>query len=222
MLQRLARVGAVQRVLAQQVANLALGVTLLGLTMALAIACLQTAVPVEDVLRDGGAISNIGILLWAGTTGVCALAALVLALCAAARKDMWTFAVAAAFSALLAADDMFQLHEFQLPNHGISENKVLAAYVLAALIYGAFAWRTIFVSAPWHLILTGALFATSLCADMIKHVVTGDTLAYVLAHNRLRFIIEDGSKLLGIGSWLTLHIRAALVRIDSEVKSERY
>jgi hypothetical protein len=134
------------------------------------------------------------------------------------NRDVAIFAVAAAFSCLLAVDDMFLLHDGLLPRLGIPEIAVFAVYVLAAFIYAGFAWRRIFIAAPWHLVLTGAVFAVGLAIDVTKDLASGPLLDSLRANDQLRIMGEDGFKFIGIGCWFTLHLRAALTTLERAIR----
>ncbi len=183
----------------------------------LAFAFMQSAIPVEHLLRDGGAISDFGVLLWAATAGVCALAALFLFCTTSSSRNSVTFVAAAAFSGILALDDLFMLHDNILPNMGIPEMWVFAAYVLFTFAYVGLSWRNVFVAAPWFLVFTGAVFAAGLAIDIAKDVSSGSLLGWLTAHDSMRIMGEDGLKFIGIGAWFTLHLRAALTVMERVV-----
>jgi hypothetical protein len=184
----------------------------------LAIVFWQTSVPIAELLRDGGAISDLGVMLWTATAALAGLAALV-HLCTGYNKHQFAvFAFAAVLSGLLAVDDMFLLHDNLLPQIGIPELAVFSVYVVAALFYVAFAWRSIFIGAPLHLAFTGAMLASGLMIDVVKDTSSGSLLALLQANEQLRIIGEDGLKFIGIGSWFTLHLRIALVTLERAVR----
>ncbi len=183
----------------------------------LSAAFLQSEIPVERLLRDGGAISNLGVMLWTATAATCALAALALLSSTAKIGTVVTFIVGATFSGLLAIDDMFMLHDKVLPNIGIPENLIFATYVIVTLTYVAFSWRNVFMSAPWHLVFTGAVLAAGLAIDVTKDNASGILLDWLYANDHMRIMGEDGFKFIGIGAWLTLHLRAALTALAQQL-----
>jgi hypothetical protein len=195
------------------IANVSFWVVFLSQVAVLALAFQQSHIPIESLLRDGGAISDLGVMLWTATSAICAVTALVLLSTDASRSTMLTFITATAFSGILATDDMFMLHDNVLPNIGIPELGIFAAYVLFTLGYVALSWRNVFVAAPWHLIFTGAIFAAGLAIDITKDTATGPLLDWLYANDHMRIMGEDGFKFIGIGAWFTLHLRAALTEL---------
>ncbi len=181
-------------------------VTLLLVVVALRVGY---AVPMANLTRDpaqvlgvspfAGAVSNIGILLWCASTAICLFAALLARRHCARRTPIFLLA-AGTVTLVLLLDDLFLLHDIVLPNgFGISEEAVYTAY--AAMI-GAFI--TLFhrdIRASDYPLLGLALlfFAVSLGFDVLQQWVTPPGA----------FLLEDGSKLMGIVSWAGYLIRTA-------------
>jgi hypothetical protein len=196
------------------IANVSFWVVFLSQAAILALAFQQSQIPIERLLRDGGAISDLGVMLWTATSAICAVTALVLLSADASRGNMMTFVTATAFSGVLGTDDMFMLHDKILPNIGIPELAIFAAYVVFTLGYVALSWRNVFAAAPRHLFFTGAVFAAGLGIDIMKDTATGPLLDWLYANDHMRIMGEDGFKFIGIGAWFTLHLRAALTALS--------
>lgn len=143
-----------------------------------------------------GAVSGIGVLVWWGGAVACLFAG-------ATRDDRLRAPLLAtgALGALLAADDLFLIHERALPDDvGVPQNAVLGVYGLLALAY---AWRFRAFLLRTDVILLGAavaLFAASLAIDVVAGRYGFD--------DDVR-LPEDGTKLLAIVVWSTWAWRAA-------------
>lgn len=178
------------------------------------------AVPMANLTRDpaqvlgvspfAGAVSNIGILLWCASTAICLFAALLARRHGARRTPIFLLA-AGTMTLVLLLDDLFLLHDIVLPKGlGISEEAVYAGY--AAMI-GAFITlfhRDIRASDYPLLGLALAFFAASLGFDMLQQWVTPPGA----------FLLEDGSKLMGIVSWAGYLIRTASARLKQAMPVE--
>jgi len=186
-------------------------VTISGL---LAAAWAQPWVPVEDLLRDPlavaqlasqcchsyyGALSSLGVLLWAGTAAVCLFAGLLLFNLRGLSEDARFLGAAGLFSGLLAADDLFLLHDHVLPNYGVPD---IATYSLYGLLCIGYLWSFRFVIAGQDFVaflLACGFLAISILVDRVIH-----------SDAPIRIFIEDGSKLFGIGLWAAFHVTAAV------------
>lgn len=200
------------------IANVSFWIVLLSQLAILVLVFQQSTIPVEKLLRDGGAISDLGVMLWTATSAICALATLALLSANASLRTVLTFAAGAAFSGCLAIDDMFMLHDGILPNVGMPELATFAFYVVFTLTYVALSWRNVFAAAPWHLVFTGAVLATGLAIDITKDNATGPLLDFIYANDHMRIMGEDGFKFIGIGAWFTLHLRAALTVLARQMR----
>lgn len=206
------------RVEAVALAAVAAQMLLLGVVLT------QDAVPVERLFRDliavaeelpgcchvyDGMISNIGILLWWSTATLSGLAALVLALQSRAPRDVTGFAVAAVFSAWLASDDLFMLHESVLPLVGLPQFGTFLIYGGLAAAYLLLAWRTVVARAPLFVVLALAMLGGSAAVDVMSDHDFGAVTTWLLSDVRLQTLLDDGLKFLGIGFWFGLHLVAA-------------
>lgn len=160
-------------------------------------------VPLDIFLRDPaaiagapfymGAVSNVGVVLWAAAAAVCLFAAR-LVLAAEPRHPAGRFLLASALlSALMFSDDLFQFHEQIAPLHlGVGEKAVLATYGLLGAAY-LLAFRGLVFRSDWTLLaLALACFATSVGIDQLASQTPSPAVLFA----------EDGSKFLGISTWL--------------------
>jgi hypothetical protein len=104
---------------------------LVGVVMsaALLITIRATGVSLSDLTRDTpsvaggrpwhGLISQLGLMVWGAAAGACIAAALMLREAGAPSEGVVFMGSTAAFTALVAVDDAFQLHEDVLPGVGI-------------------------------------------------------------------------------------------------------
>jgi hypothetical protein len=136
-----------------------------------------------------GFLSNLTLLVWAGTAAVCLVVAYVVSRRGLGRDLATAFLSFGAFTTILALDDAFQIHELvvvRLTANG--EELMFGAYalILAALLvrHRSFVLRTP-VALP---ALTGALLLTSAVFDRWVHGL---------------HLIEDGAKFVAIVTWGT-------------------
>jgi hypothetical protein len=181
--------------------GLAVAVGAAAVVVALApAAARQGGVGVDFLLRDPAAVaklpfyvgllSNLGVLLWAAAAGMLGLTCLAVRAREGWGREAAFFAGLGGLTALLAADDLFMLHEDAyrrvLPG---PEHVVLG---LEMLLLGAFVarFRARIASTAW-LPLAAALGLLGLSAGV-------DLLESVLA---APLLLEDGAKLVGIAAW---------------------
>jgi hypothetical protein len=158
-----------------------------------------TGHPVSRLTRDPAAVarmplyigllSNIGILFWAATVGVCLFSGWQLG-GSAARSERPFFVCAGLLTLLLALDDFFLFHEELMPRLlGIAENTYAIGY--GAVVLGfLLVFRKRLLSSDYLLLLLAlAMFAVSVGIDTL----TGQT--------ELSNLIEDGAKFSGILLW---------------------
>lgn len=133
-----------------------------------------------------GILSNMGVVLWMATAAICFLSFAVLP---PGRPRRFLFC-AAALSAILGADDLFQLHEVYYPRLGLSEKAVYAGYMLATAAwivrYRSLIRGTRFVS----LAVALAAFSFGMAADQLHD-----------PNARWHHLYEDGGKWIGIVGW---------------------
>lgn len=190
------------------------GITFLLPLGLLAVAALQTAVPIAYLTKDPlavaelakgdccsvyyGLLSNVGILMWCAATAVCLFTLLMCVSTRADPSDALFFAAAGLFTGWLMLDDFFLVHEEVLPAFGIPQPLTYAVYAMLAGLYLALSWKKIVTHklALFVVALTG--LGASVLLDVVLH---SESITHIL--------LEDGAKLMGITAWAAFHIDAA-------------
>jgi hypothetical protein len=150
-----------------------------------------------------GALSQFGILAWAAGAAACLVAYLVLRGSGERSEDRQTrrfFLAGGVLTAILALDDLFQIHENAAQLPGLSEPLVLLAYPLLIAGFLAAFWRSPVLR------LVRPLFAASLfflAASIGLDRLPEDALVGFA-------FWEDGAKLLGIAGWAASFTCAAV------------
>jgi len=175
----------------------------------------QPYVPLGELMRDSllvaevskdcchiyyGAVSNLGVLLWAGTAAILFFSAIVLALLGARkhRAHFVQFVLAGTLTTLLCVDDFFLVHDIVLPKFGFSETLAYVVYAAFAAVYVIYA-RNEILAARWAMFLVSVVcLALSVKIDVF---MTNDS--------DFRLLIEDGAKLVGIAAWFSFHTETA-------------
>ena len=147
-----------------------------------------------------GAISNIGVLVWAFTAAICLFSAYLTYSLKFATKYSWFLFNSGIISLLLMFDDMFLGHEKIYPYFfGIEEKHLMFIYGLGVLGYLIFSYQVILQMDYFLLILSFLFFCFSVLIDL---VYSGE-LALLKPYG------EDLNKLLGISFWATFLVRSA-------------
>ena len=132
-----------------------------------------------------GAVSNLGIVLWASAAAIAVFAA-----CAgAASADRKFLFATGAFTAVLMIDDLFMLHEEALPSLGVPEIAVMGAYLAIAAAYGLVFFRKIVAGQAALALLAAGLMAASIIEDQTKILWP------------IHDLVEDGAKFTGVYCW---------------------
>ena len=157
-----------------------------------------------------GALSQLGVLVWAASAVVTAFAAALLR----HQKDpnnAWQFMLAAgALSTLLVVDDVFQGHEFvYIRLFGIPEVVTVAIYAVLVVAYLWVFRRMIAAAGPVLLVISLFGFAISAVSDLFVSVDTA-----------WGSIMEDGSKLVGIFCWTAFHGWAAWSLLVQPIRAD--
>lgn len=162
-----------------------------------------------------GALSNAGVIVWCAASVVCLFSALLLHMQKRDRHKTLFFARMGAFTALLALDDLYMLHDQVFPEYiGIPEPVVLTAYALGAGVLAVKYWRVIVRSTPWGLFVLALIFFGG---SLIYDFTYGDWWWHP--------VIEDALKFLGITAWLAYFTTTGAMWItaqddDSEAEAE--
>jgi hypothetical protein len=190
-------------------------ITLLPVLLLLGGLWFQPYVPLGELMRDSllvaevsedcchiyyGAVSNLGVLIWAGGSAILFFAAIVVALLGAHahRAYLVQFVLAGILTALLCVDDFFLIHDIVLPKLGFSEMLAYAVYAAFAMVY-VFTARNEILAARWPMFLVSVFcLALSVEIDVFMNI-----------DSDFRLLVEDGAKLMGIVAWFSFHTEAA-------------
>ena len=156
-----------------------------------------------------GALSNLGNVLWAAAATVCLLTALALRslIDAGWRRFML---VSGIFTTVLLVDDLLLVHDEILPRYaGISGELYGIAYVVGMLAYlGGFRRRI--AETNWTLLLAALVcFGVSIVVDL------GSSRLSEIVAPSIVILAEDGTKILGIGTWLAYFVSVSRQAIVS-------
>jgi hypothetical protein len=169
----------------------------------------QNQIPVQVLTRDifayekipvyTGLISNLGILTWCCSAVVCLFTFfLIQPTTGTANQIKNCLGGFGLISAWMMLDDFFMLHEKVIPWHlGIPE-KGIVLLTLTWVIFHVIQYRNIILNQTDFLLLGFAFlwFGISLIMDRLPLEID-----YRGDGSNLYFILEDGSKLMGIATW---------------------
>ena len=140
-----------------------------------------------------GAVSSLGVLLWAAAAGVALAGATSAGVEPARRRALCEFGL---LTALLTTDDQFLLHEDLLPRLGVPQPLVILALgaVSAGVLLRA---RGVLLARPDAVVLglALALLTGAAAVDLAQEHLP-------VAWSAERLLLEDGLKLCGICVWL--------------------
>lgn len=202
------------------------GLSIIGLLVLYAYAS-RSGIPFAELTRDPlavcggrfyyGVLSNLGILLWCAAATICLLTAAALR-----RTDRQSgfFLYSGLLTLVLLLDDLFQLHEAVLPAIlAVRQRYILLSYLLLAGAYLACYHRQIFVR--YHAFMAAALlfFSLSLTVDALEAPAAGIMTG---SESALGSLLEDGSKLLGIISWLAFFASRAMGELEQWAKAQSH
>lgn len=151
-----------------------------------------------------GIVSNVGILLWCAAAAICFFCAAILFKARGDKNQQTFFLCSGLLISALMLDDLFMLHESILPDYlGVPQNLVQTSYAVMALLYVRRFWKMIFNAEHAMLFLAFGLLGFSVLCDVVPFRVTAHAL------------FEDGSKLLGIASFLIYFAKEGMHHVDS-------
>jgi len=169
---------------------------------------LWKGVPINRLTQDptiigglaayAGFLSQTGIFFWSATATLCFFSVTLLSDCMEQRELRLFLLVSGLLTLLLGLDDAFLLHESVLPYFGIPQNFVLGSYVVFVMLYLLRFHQIIFQTDYILLAIALSFFGISVILDVLNPPVI----------NPLFF--EDGSKLVGIVSWLAYFLSVGL------------
>jgi len=159
-----------------------------------------------------GLLSNTGIVLWLYTASICFFTHLVLR--HKAKDDLLKsfFMASAVLSFVLAMDDFWMIHEgFNQYIPGVHEEMIYLVYLFIIAAYFLY-YKSFLKNIPkFHLGLALVFFAVSLGSDIVLDVDEGGIKG--------RFLLENGSKFLGILGWSAFFTNTAVSQIITINKS---
>lgn len=154
-----------------------------------------------------GFISQLGIFFWAGTAAICFFTYLLLRQ-KQENTETWPFlCYAGCITLVLGCDDVFQLHEGFFPAIGISENIVLASYVLLLAIFLVKFQAAILRSNYVLFGISLAFFGVSMVEDVLS------------LFEPIRHLLEDGAKLFGIVTWSAYFSQICFTNLHDTTRS---
>jgi riboflavin transporter FmnP len=175
---------------------------------------ITTGFPMADLTRDPlqiaqvpvytGVLSNLGVLVWAGTAAICLFSYAVVRNRAAPGTSSRFLLAGGLVTVMLLLDDFFMFHEIIFPQYiGIPENLVYAIYVLVV------AW---FLARHRSTILRTNFLLLALALAGFGLMVVMDIFEYV---NPLPgfYLLEDGFKLFAIVSWAAYFISTSVRQV---------
>lgn len=157
-----------------------------------------------------GAVSNLGVVLWAGSAVLWAFLAAVAPTRARARGERSFLVAASALSTWLLLDDALLVHEQVLPLYlGLAGELAFVVTAVATALFVAVFHRRILRS-DW-LVLAAALglLVASLTVDQLhdRHLLGRLGLP---ATGAGQLLLEDGLKLAGITAWMAYAWRTGM------------
>lgn len=158
-----------------------------------------------------GFISNIGLILWSFTVGICFFSFLVLRNSLADMKLRWFFFISGLFTLLLLFDDFFLFHEILYPRYlHINSMMAYSIYASLGLLYLWYFRKVILLSDYLFLIIAIGGFFISNVFDYLRE--------YYL-FNPYWIILEEGFKLFGIASWLVYFTLSGMNALRNSLKT---
>lgn len=182
----------------------------------------KTNVPIATFTRDvtavvnapfyTGALSQVGILLWCASASVCLLTAIVLHRVSYNWNTKAFICCVGLLTAVLMLDDAFQIHERIAPRYLDLSSKVLF------ILYGAITMAVLVTFR--HLILRTDYILLGISLGFLAASVAFDTIhdyglfsLLGVKSEGVKYLLEDGFKLLGIVGWCAYCARTCLVAL---------
>lgn len=156
-----------------------------------------------------GAVSNLGNVLWASAASVCLMTALALR---SLIDPGWRrfLLLSGLLTGVLLVDDLFLVHDEMLPRYaGVSGELYGIVYVVAMLAFLVGFRRRLRETNYALLGVALVFFGVSTVVDL------GSSRLSEMIAPSIVILVEDGAKILGIGTWLAYFIsvsRQAIAR----------
>ena len=177
-------------------------------------AVMQPWVPVDTLFEDPltvaqrsvncchfyyGAVSNLGVLVWWGTSAICLFSAMFLFNSQGPSEQFYFLCAAGLLTGLLTLDELYLLHS----------NFMQALGVPKVIIYGLYS------SLCFALVLRFISLITD--HDLIAYLIAGGLLALSVVIDNpywggspATILLEDAAKFCGISFWSAFHISASI------------
>lgn len=192
---------------------------------------LQKVIPAQLLVRDPlaitegkfyyGLFSNIGVLAWGASVTICFFSFFLLK-GLNCRLPFQPFLLASGYlTSVLLLDDFFLLHEEVFPNYlGISGKIFFGTYGIAVVLY-LIRFRKIIQRTNYIIFAIAFTFlAASLLVDIMNDFgILSGLETTVLGNDRL-FVVEDGTKLFGIITWLIYFAQVGLQQVKLAVLAQ--
>ena len=180
---------------------------------------------IEDFPLYFGVLSHVGVLMWAMGASICLFSAMLLDLWQTNADSSRFLRVFGWLSLLMCLDDLFLLHERVFPvMFRDSQEAVLFSYAVMIIVL-IWTFRKIIVRyQPLFFVISLCLFSFSVFIDLIPSEITNSLLSMVFQSkfNGIRFLLEDGPKLLGIFSWLSYFAWVSVVSLTDAKETSIY
>jgi hypothetical protein len=153
-----------------------------------------------------GYYSNLGMLVWVAAATTALLGQYVLRRVGHIEPARLLL-VAGVITVAIVFDDLFLLHEVVYREVGIPQYAPFAAYGLAI---AAFSWRFRHQLGAGLLLIVAAVSCLGLSA-----------VVDILFHLQQPYLIEDGTKALGLALWALMIVRHTIAELTSAADRER-
>lgn len=171
-----------------------------------------TGIPASNFTRDTvaivkvnpsvGILSNIGILLWSATVGICAFT--TYSLRSTENNKSYYFLLFSTFiSFYLMVDDFFLVHDYIAPKFfGIGEKTIFSLLGIILLGYLVSFKEIIYQTNFTILFIALSFFSISMVTDTIF-------TSWMSGLGDNKYYIEDGSKWIGIVFWFAYYVETS-------------
>lgn len=187
---------------------------------------LTTDIRAADLLQDvsttagvpwyTGSLSAYGVLLWCASAAVSGFAGFLLVRRGNQSGDARFLLAGAMLTTYLLADDLFLLHEEVFSDYlPLSEQVVVGINALIVVGFLLAFRRYLLLPVGGVLLVAVGFLALSTVVDILLD------LEYVwIANASIRYITEDGVKLIGIATWFLAFSRLSLSSVESLIPPE--
>ncbi len=155
-----------------------------------------------------GFFSQIGIFFWATSAAICFFCALVIPKGHRNYRTCQFLFVSGLVTLLLGFDDAFLLHESVFPYFGVPELIIYSIYVGLIISYLVIFLPTILKTDYILLVMALFFFGLSVGLDILQ-------IPYINP-----YIIEDGSKMVGLVSWFFYFLRTTTNTISNRLNTK--